>query len=82
MNAEMIVKALKHCAKHNCEGCPYNGPSNFTGDCIDREEVLLIAADLIKSLQKQLNDMTDTARQNSCQIPARGDGGSGRYLLR
>jgi hypothetical protein len=29
MNAEMIVKALKHCAKHNCEGCPYNGPSNW-----------------------------------------------------
>jgi len=82
MNAEMIVKALKHCAKHNCEGCPYNGPSNFPGDCIDREEVLLIAADLIKSLQKQLNDMTDTARQNSCRIPVRGDGGSGRYLLR
>ena len=66
MNADVIVKALRHCYQediHGCGGCPLN-----ENDLCYEANLELSAADLIESLQKQLNDMTDTARQNYCKF--------------
>jgi hypothetical protein len=66
MNADEIVKALRHCYQedvHGCEDCPLN-----ENDLCYKANLELSAADLIESLQKQLNDMTDTARRNYCKF--------------
>lgn len=66
MNAEDIVKVLRHCYSEDIKGC--NGcPLNENDLCYEANPELS-AADLIESLQKQLNDMTDTARQNYCKF--------------
>lgn len=55
MNADTIVKALRHCYDeniHGCEGCPINDI-----DLCYEANIELSAADLIESLQKQLNDI-------------------------
>ena len=66
MNADEIVKALRHCYQediHGCGDCPFN-----RHDLCYEANIELSAADLIESLQKELNDMTDTARQNYCKF--------------
>ena len=52
MNADVIVKALRHCYNediHGCEGCPINDI-----DLCYEANLELSAADLIESLQAQL----------------------------
>lgn len=66
MNAEDIVKVLRHCYSEDIKGCN-DCPLNENGLCYEAN-LELSAADLIESLQKQLNDMTDTARQNYCKF--------------
>jgi len=66
MNADEIVKALRHCYQEDIQGC-YGCPLNKHDLCYEAN-LELSAADLIESLQKQLNDMTDTARRNYCKF--------------
>lgn len=60
MNAEKIVRALKHCG----EGCKCTDCPIATSDCIDFtacDAVHVEAADLIESLQAQLVEATQIA---------------------